>query len=231
MSESDLGTGTHAVEHEQLQEASHAPEGQGPIEVLFGAGGDPLVFGLPVFVSGSLVLGFTLIGFVSSSTNLGTYLPETTFAAGFGEFVTALWAIGLGQTIIAAIFGLFAMFWFSLFAVIMGIFHHWWLTPAGSVTGAEQMFFLAWLIIFFFLIVGMFRLPLTYIGIVVFVDIAVLCVLLSLYVPGDASDLLMAGGAAVFAFCSLGLYAFLEVAWTATGKTKPLIPLGPPIWK
>ena len=89
-------------------------------EVLFGGGGDPLVFGLPVFVSGSLVLGFALIGMVPVPQSLGSVLAETTFATGLGEFVTALWAIGLGQSIVAAIFGLFAAFWFSLFAVLLG---------------------------------------------------------------------------------------------------------------
>lgn len=229
---SGLGSGTHAVEHEALQRLANAAEGRGPFEILFGAGGDPLVFGLPVFVSGSLVLGFTLIGFVPTATGLGTYLPITTFSTGLGEFVTALWAIGLGQGIIASIFGLFAAFWFSLFATELSAFHiGWFAVPTASVLGMEQMFFMAWLIIFVFLTVGMFRLPAVYIGILVFVDIAVLCVLLSLYYPGSATDLFMAGGSAVLAFCLLGLYAFIEVAWTQTGKERQLLPMGPPILK
>lgn len=236
----DLGSGTHSVEHEALQRLAKAAEGRGPFEILFGAGGDPLVFGLPVFVSGSLVVGFTLIGLIPSSV-FGGFLPESTFATGIGEFVTALWAIGLGQGIIASIFGLFAAFWFSLFVLILDVSHPGWFglaAPAGSgvssaalINGTEQMFLFAWLIIFVFLTVGMFRLPAVYIAILVFVDIAVLCLLLGLRIPADTTVLFMVAGAAILGFCTLGLYAFLEVAWTQTGKEKALLPMGPPIWK
>ena len=43
-----------------------------PVEVLVGAGGDPLILGLPAFVVGSIALGFVLTGYVSS---LGSFVP------------------------------------------------------------------------------------------------------------------------------------------------------------
>lgn len=215
---------------EELQTAAVAPEGWRRLEVLFGGGGDPLVFGLPVFVSGSLVLGFALIGGVPIPSSLGSVLAATTFATGLGEFVTALWAIGLGQTMVAAIFGLFAGFWFSLFAVVLGLpspaGHNWFNIPAAQVVPTLEMFFLAWLIIFVFLTIGILRLPISYVLIMVFVDIAVLFVLLGVAV---SPALFVVGGAGVLAFCAVGLYAFLHTAWAASGATRGLPPLGPPV--
>ncbi|MGH3494272.1 MAG: GPR1/FUN34/YaaH family transporter [Sciscionella sp.] len=223
------GSGTHAVETEELQRAADAPEGRGPLEVLFGGGGDPLVFGLPIFVSGSLVLGFALIGLVPVPASLGSVLPETTFATGLGEFVTALWAIGLGQSMVAAIFGLFAGFWFSLFALLMGLFHNWFNIPTAQAVPTEEMFFIAWLIVFVFLTLAILRLPLSYVLILVFVDIAVLFVLLA--IAFSAPALFIVGGAGILAFCAVGLYAFLNTAWTSTGSPRPWPPLGPAIIK
>jgi uncharacterized protein len=223
--------GAHAQDAEELQPDAEAPAGSRRIEVLVGGGGDPLVFGLPVFVSGSLVLGFALIGLVQVPKSLGAILPETTFATGLGEFVTALWAIGLGQTIVATLFGLFAAFWFSLFALLMGAsIHPGWLSvvPADSIA-TQQMFFIAWLIIFIFLTLGILRLPVSYVAIMVCVDIAVLFVLLA--ISFTVPIFFVVGGAAVLAFCAIGLYAFLNTAWTATGAQREWPPLGPPILK
>ena len=231
--------GVHARDAEELQELQrdgHAPEAPTRrFEVLFGGGGDPLVFGLPVFVSGSLVLGFALIGLVPIPQSLGSVLAETTFATGLGEFVTALWAIGLGQTIVAAIFGLFAAFWFSLFAVLLGgpgpagggIGHNWFNVPAASLTPTLQMFFIAWTIVFVFLTIAILRLPISYVAIMVFVDIAVLFVLLA--ISFTVQVFFVVAGAAVLAFCAVGLYAFLNTAWVATGAKRAWPPLGPPV--
>jgi len=222
------GRGVHARDIEEPDPPAAA--GAGRLEVLFGGGGDPLGFGLPVFVSGSLVLGFALIGGVPIPGSLGSVLAATTFATGLGEFVTALWSIGLGETVVAAIFGLFAAFWFSLFAVVLGLpapaGHNWFNIPTAQVTPTLEMFFLAWLIIFVFLTIGILRLSLSYVLIMVFVDIAVLFVLLGVAV---SPALFVVGGAGVLAFCAVGLYAFLHTAWAATGATRGLPPLGPPV--
>jgi succinate-acetate transporter protein len=225
--------GVHANEireTEELQGAAAAPEGSRRLDVLLGGGGDPLVFGLPVFVSGSLVLGLALIGGVPIPSSLGSVLAATTFATGLGEFVTALWAMGLGQTMVAAIFGLFAGFWFSLFAVVLGLpapaGHDWFNIPAAQATPTLEMFFLAWLIVFVFLTIGILRLPASYVLIMVFVDIAVLFVLLGVAV---SPSLFIVAGASVLAFCAVGLYAFLNTAWAASGATRGLPPLGPPV--
>ena len=227
--------GAHAADQrrdlEELQVDAAAPTGGRRVEVLFGGGGDPLVFGLPVFVSGSLVLGFALIGLVPIPSSLGSVFAETTFATGLGEFVTALWAIGLGQSIVASIFGLFAAFWFSLFAVVLGLpapaGHDWFNVPAAQANQTLIMFFMAWEIIFVFLTLAILRLPLAYVLILVCVDIAVLFVLLA--IAFTVPVFFVVGGAAVLAFCAIGIYAFLNTAWVATGADREWPPLGPPV--
>lgn len=227
--------GGHAADEQELQPAAEAPAGSRRLEVLVGGGGDPLVFGLPVFVSGSLVLGFALIGLVPVPSSLGSVLAETTFATGLGEFVTAIWAVILGQSIVASIFGLFAAFWFSLFAVLLGgpgpagggIGHNWFNIPVAQTIPTLQMFFIAWTIIFVFLTLAILRLPLSYVAIMVFVDIAVLFVLLA--ISFTVQVFFVVAGAAVLAFCAVGLYAFLNTAWVATGARRDWPPLGPPI--
>lgn len=81
--------GTQTVEREDPPRASEALQASGALEVHL-SGGDPLVYGLPVFVSSALVLGFALIGMVPVPSSLGSVLPATTLATGLGEFVTAL---------------------------------------------------------------------------------------------------------------------------------------------
>jgi hypothetical protein len=221
--------GTHAAEREDPSRAAADRQGSGPLEVLLGGGGDPLVYGLPVFVSGSLVLGFALIGAVPVPSSLGSVLPATTVATGLGEFVTALWAMGLGQTMVAAIFGLFAAFWFSLFAMLMGLFHNWYNIPAEQAVATQEMFFIAWLAVFIFLTLGILRLPAVYVLLLVFVDLAVLFVLLAIVLTAPA--LFVVAGASVLGFCACGLYAFLNTAWTASGSPRSFPPLGPPVWR
>jgi succinate-acetate transporter protein len=254
----DVESGAHAAAEDVERVGSPSVSVKEPVDVAIGGGGDPLVFGLPVFVSGSLVLGFALIGMVPLPGNLGSVLPETTFATGLGEFVTAIWAIIVGQTIVAAIFGLFAAFWFSLFALVMGVYHGGWFgyglfaghhtASAGggkfkdvpvtassdalsAVTPTLQMFFIAWLIIFIFLTIGMLRLPITYVLILVAVDVAVFFVLLGVTYKADQSIFFTVGGAAVLAFCAIGLYDFVGLALSSTGAPKVWPPLGPPPMK
>ena len=165
--------GANAVIHEELQVEAAAPAGGRRVEVIFGGGGDPLVFGLPVFVSGSLVLGFALIGLVPIPGSLGSVLGETN------------------ETLI--------------------------------------MFFMAWTIIFVFLTLGILRLPISYVLILVGVDIAVLFVLLA--ISFSVPVLFVVAGAGALFFWAVGLYAFLNTAWVAVGAQRAWSPLGPPVTK
>ena len=69
--------------------------------------GDPAVLGLPIFVAGSIALGLALVGYVPAAAGASA-LPIILAATGLGLLVSTIWAAALGQTLVAAIFGLFA---------------------------------------------------------------------------------------------------------------------------
>src|SRR5579864_8041598 len=72
--------------------------------------GDPMALGLPVFIAGSAALGLTLAGMVPGSP-LGAPLAIIMAATGLGLSVATAWAIAVGQSAVASVFGIFAGFW------------------------------------------------------------------------------------------------------------------------
>lgn len=76
-----------------------------PQTVLVGAGGDPLVVGRIFFAIAPRPPGIVLIGLPTSSQ--GAVLPNLLMGAGLFQLVTAVWAIWLGQSLVAAIFSTF----------------------------------------------------------------------------------------------------------------------------
>lgn len=111
----------------------------------------------------------------------------------------------------------------------MGLFHNWYSIPADQAVPTQEMFFIAWLATFAFLTLGMLRMPLVYILLLVFVDLAILFVLLAIVLT--SSSLYVVAGVSVLGFCACGLYAFLNTAWAATGSPRAFPPLGPPVWR
>ena len=205
------------------------PPDVAPQEVLLGAGGDPQMLGLPIFVVGSIALGFAEVGVVSPA-GLGTIIPIISLATGLGLLLSTLWAIFLGQSIVAAIFGIFAGFWISLAFFLLGVFHNWFAIPTADVVHAEELFFISWGIIIFFLLIPMLRLPAVYPLITIFILVALVLVILGLETPGSASTYDHLAGIAVFIFAGLGGVAFLHVGSVAMGgPASP--PLGPPLLK
>ena len=162
-------------------EAPATPPGI-PQGVLVGAGGDPLLLGLPIFVVGSIALGFAEIGVVSAA-GLGAIIPIISLATGIGLLLSTLWAIFLGQSIVASIFGIFAGFWISLAFFLLGVFHGWFLIPPTQIVNSEKLFFITWAIIIFFLTIPVLRLPVIYPAINAFIILALILVVLGLEYP------------------------------------------------
>lgn len=132
MSQVQAGTvGARTIEHTGPEPPAQ-PVAAVPQEVLLGAGGDPLLLGLPIFVVGSIALGFAEVGVVSPA-GLGTIVPIISLATGLGLLLSTLWAIFLGQSIVASIFGIFAGFWISLAFFLLGVFHNWFAIPTADV--------------------------------------------------------------------------------------------------
>ncbi|MFC5996833.1 GPR1/FUN34/YaaH family transporter [Pseudonocardia hispaniensis] len=215
MTEADFGAGAEPV---------------GPQEVQVGAGGDPLMIGIPVFVVGSLVLGMALIGVVPAAALPGI-VPVILAATALFQTISTVWAALLGQGMVACIFALFAGFWASLAGLLLGLTHNWYgVAATQSASQIQLMFFIAWDVVFFFLALVMLRLPSVYPAILVLVLAAVTMVILGIEFPSAAQPLNVAAGACVLAFCGLGMWVFLHIGSVALGGP-PRPALGPALLK
>ncbi|HUY47135.1 MAG TPA: GPR1/FUN34/YaaH family transporter [Streptosporangiaceae bacterium] len=212
-----------------LQHAAHAPGtlGPAPTGVLIGAGSDPLMLGLPAFVVGWTCVGLALVGVVPAAA-VGGIIPILLLGTGVFQLIAAVWAFLLGQSLVAAIFGLFSGIAFAFSMFLLGLFHNWFAIPAADVAGVEALFTISWGIVFVFLAWIMFKLPAVY-GVIIILVLTALGLLSAAYLTGNA-NLVTAGGAAVLAFSALGAYAWLNVASEAGGGPA-WPPLGPPLRK
>lgn len=185
-----------------------------PTGVLVGAGGDPQVLGLPVFAVASLALGMGLMGMPAG---LGIVAPLIILTTGLFQLVTTGWAILLGQTMVATIFGLFSGLWLTLGFVIIGTAHGWFGLPMGETAAAEQLIFICYASLFFFLIIPCLRLPLIY-------PVIVLLIVATLALAAAGIDAIAGYIALTFSF--LGFWTWLNVAQAAMGAKKSWPPLG-----
>ena len=184
--------------------------------------GDPAIVGVPTFVVGSVMLGLALINYAPAA---GGALPIIILATGIGQLVATLWAAALGQSAVAAIFGIFSGFWLSYAALVVGLAHGWWgVTPAATVHTVAA-FLISWLIIIGVLTLGSLRLPSAFTLIFTLIDVALILVLAS--TVNGSSGLAKAGGIVVFAFAAVGAYVFAGSLSVATGG-RPF-PLGRPV--
>jgi uncharacterized protein len=203
-------------------------EPAGPTEVQVGAGGDPLIIGLPIFLVGSLALGMALVAL--PAIPLTGMVPLILVATAFFQLVATVWALLLGQAMVACIFGLFSGFWAGLSVLLLGLGHNWFGIPLAQVPNEELLFFVAWDVVFFLLLLTMVRLPVIYPAIVALVVAAVTLVIFGVEYAGSATTLFQAAGACVFAFVALGAVAFLHVGSVSLGGP-PSPPLGPALVK
>jgi uncharacterized protein len=213
----------------ELQHAAHAPgtTGPAPTGVLIGAGSDPLMLGLPAFIVGWTCVGLALVGVIPAAA-VGGIVPILLLGTGVFQFISAVWAFMLGQSLVAAIFGLFSGIAFSFCIFLLGLLHNWFAIPAADVSGVEALFTISWGVVFVFLTWIMFKLPVVY-GVIMIFVLTALGLLSAAYLTGNA-NLVTAGGAAVLAFSALGAYAWLNVASEAGGGPA-WPPLGAPLRK
>jgi succinate-acetate transporter protein len=184
--------------------------------------GDPSVLGLPVFVVGSIALGLALVGYVPPAA-AASALPIILAATGIGLLVSALWAAGLGQSMVACIFGVFSGFWLSYSVLVLGLNHNWFAIPAADVVDSVALFQLAWAIAMAMLTIATLKLPVAFTAIAGLVVVALVMLVIS--TKNANADLAKAAGYVVFAFAAIGVYAFLGAASAASGGKA--YPLGP----
>lgn len=187
---------------------------------------DPAILGLPVFAAGSLALGLALVGYVPAGA-VGSVLPIVLATTGLGLFVATLWSASLGQTMVAGIFGLFAGFWWSYAALLLGLNHGWFAIPEADVDRSIALFLITWAVVMSALTLASVRLPLAYTAVVGLVVVALVLLIFGT-LNGDQT-LNKAAGYVVLTFAALGLYLFLGAAHAAAGGRG--YPVGPPLVK
>ncbi|MGZ4632555.1 MAG: GPR1/FUN34/YaaH family transporter [Actinomycetes bacterium] len=186
--------------------------------------GSPAVVGVPMFVVGAVALGLALTGYVPA-TATGAAIPIIMTATGLGLVIAAVWAASLSQNAVASIFAIFAGFWLSYAALVLGLTHNWFGIRAADAAKSQELFLLSWLLVIGLLTVASLRLPLAFT--VLFGLITVALLLLLLGTVNTNTNLTKAGGYVVLAFALLGAYLFLDAMWTATGGRA--LPTGAPI--
>jgi uncharacterized protein len=199
-------------------EAEATPEASGPLA------GDPLSLGLPSFIVGSVALGMVLVGFVSP-LGAGASLPIILAATAAGLFISTLWAMGLGQSAVALVLGVFAGFWLSYAFLLLGLFHNWFAIGLVDAKATQELFLTAWVVIITMLTLATLRLALAFTAVLALVDLALILVLIGTIQA--STNLLKAGGATAFLFAAVGIYIFFGTASIATGGKA--LPLGRPI--
>jgi len=208
------------------EEAPAAPAVVGPLA------GDPSIFGLGVFIAGSVALGLGLVGVVPAGV-LGAPLAIILAGTALGLLMAAVWCAALGQSAVAAVFGLFGTFWLSYAVLVLGLDHNWFAIAATAVIATVKLFLITWLVVIVMLTLATLRLPSAFTALFALVDLALLMLLLAfaeaspLGVP--SSGLLKTGGYVVLVFAALGVYLFFSASAAGTGG-KPL-PLGSPLMK
>jgi uncharacterized protein len=203
---------------------------EAPAAVVGPLAGDPSIFGLGSFIAGSVALGLGLVGVVPTGV-LGAPLAIILAATALGLLMATAWCAFLGQSAVAAVFGIFGTFWLSYAVLVLALDHNWFAIVPTAVIDTVRLFLLTWLIIMVLLTVSTLRLPAAFTAVFVLVDLALLFLLLAfentspLGVP--SSGLLKTGGYVVLIFAALGMYLFYGAAQAGTGG-KP-VPLGPPL--
>jgi succinate-acetate transporter protein len=192
--------------------------------------GDPSIWGLASFIAGSVALGLGLVGVVPFGV-LGAPLAIIVVATSLGLLLSAIWCAALGQSAVAAVFGIFGTFWLSYGALVLGLDHNWFAIVPTAVVATVKLFLLTWLIIIVMLTLATLRLPSAFTAVFALVDLALLLLYIGFAQASAAgvpsSGLLKAAGYVVLAFAVIGVYLFFSAAAVGTGGKA--LPLGKPL--
>jgi uncharacterized protein len=205
-------------------EEAAAPAVVGPLA------GDPAILGLGSFIVGSVALGLGLVGVVPVGV-LGAPLAIIMSATALGLLLSTIWCAALGQSAVAAIFGIFGTFWLSYAVLVLGLDHNWFAITATAVLATVKLFLISWLVIVVMLTLATLRLPSAFTVLFVLVALALLLLFLAFAGASAAgvpsTGLLKTGGYIVLVFAALGVYLFFSAASVGTGGKA--MPLGKPI--
>lgn len=172
--------------------------------------GDPAILGLIAFLPGGVSLGLALTAYTTLNAGLTVFL----FCTGLGLLAATVWAASLGQSAVAAVFGIFAFFWITLGIQLTGLAHNWF-GPPETMTTVLQTYLIAFIVAFGVLTVTTLRLPLAFTAIFALVVVA-LALVLAFVVTTDQIWSTIAGYV-VFAFTAIVIYVLAGAMSLATG--------------
>ncbi len=198
----------HGQGHHEVIEAEPAAA-SGPLA------GDPSTLGLIMFVPGGVSLGLALTGYTTgvAATGLNSGIDVFLFVTGLGQLIATIWALALGQTAVAAIFGIFAGFWISLGIQLTGLTHNWF--GIAATDKVLQTYLIAFIVVFAVLTVGTLRLPMAFTAIFALVVAALAFVLAGVSNASESS--LNIAGYIVFVFTAIVIYVLAGGLSLATG--------------
>jgi uncharacterized protein len=210
-------------------DAGHAVT-EAPPAVIGPLAGDPSMLGLASFIAGSVALGLGLVGAVPFGV-LGAPLAIILAATAVGLLLAAIWSAVLGQSAVAAVFGIFGTFWLSYAVLVLGLDHNWFAIIPTAAVATVKLFLITWLIVIVMLTLATLRLPSAFSVLFGLVDLALLLLFLAFAEASAAgvpsSGLLKAGGWVVLVFAALGAYLFFSASAAGTGGKA--LPLGKPL--
>ena len=169
--------------------------------------GNPALLGLPSFLVGGIGLTLYLFGYLPA-TAVGALVPTMLVVSGLGLFVSAIWAISIGQGAVGSIFGVFATFWLSYAYLVLSLVNDWLKIPAADAGAAQAAFLIAWLVVFAVLTLATLRLPLAFTALFTLVTIVVALVLVATL--GGPAGLLTIAGIGGVLFCLVALYIYVD---------------------
>src|ERR1700728_128153 len=193
---------------------------------------DPSIFGLASFIAGSVALGLALVGVVPAGV-LGAPLAIILSATALGLLMATIWCAALGQSAVAAVFGIFGTFWLSYAVLVLALDHNWFAIAPTAILDTVKLFLVSWLVAIVMLTLATLRLPSAFSILFGLVDLALLLLLIG-YANASAagvpsSGLIKTAGYVILVFAALGVYLFAGAASVGTGgKALPLGRTTPP---
>src|SRR6478735_3156478 len=140
--------------------------------------GDPAMLGLSSFIVGSVALGLGLVGVVPVGV-LGAPLAIILSATALGLLLATVWCAALGQSAVAAVFGIFGTFWLSYGMLVLGLDHNWFAIAVPAVLATVKLFLASWLVVIILLTATTLRLPSAFTAVFALVDLALLLLLIA----------------------------------------------------
>ena len=125
------------------------------------------------------ILGLPSAGALIHRWSAGAVVRSGCLCSSLGLLLAAIWAAAVGQSAVAAVFGIFGTFWLSYGMLVLGLDHNWFAITATAVLATVKLFLVAWLVVILMLTLATLRLPVAFTAVFALVSLALLLLLLA----------------------------------------------------